>query len=361
MAESVIDKAGASPAPASETPKSSASITSGTASEALIRAASSAETTASAPPAGLKAGDTPPKVEGQASPETTPAATVPPKVEGSTEKPAVTGEAPEARIQAATRNARTNLLTQIGRDLGLTDTVGKPRAITPQDVGDMRLGLNLLRDLQADSGRFFQALARQLGYELPEERGAEDYALPKASLRSEDGQEAYSASDMAKVVDIIERKLTARFEGQLKPLADDHRTRAEQSVVEQIQRESKVVAGSALSEARQYPHFKENEAAIAARIAELREADPNIHKRIGAIGLMYKAYNDVMATKVFPSIDSEAERRVREDNARKAAGSSLVHPSGSGNDAKKVEIANVDQLADRMRRMAAGEIPVNVG
>lgn len=345
--EAVADKTGASPAGASSGVTTTGNITSGTASEALIKAASSAaeSTTESVTPATTKAGDTTPTGEVKADPTTTAAATVQPKADGPADKATATGEAPEARITAATRNARTTLLQTIG------DSVGLGRPLAEGDLKDLKTGMGLLTDLRDHAEEFFLSLGKELGYEIPQQ-AAETYTMPKPSLKSEDGREAYSAEEVSQIADIIERKVTAKLMGEMQPLIGDREARATETARESVIRESRTLAGQALTEAREMPHFKEHEPAISERMRALTTADPQLRQRIGAIGVLYRAYNEILKEKVFPSIDTSAETRIREDNARKAAGSTIVHPTGSSGDGKKVELRGVDDLARHMERMA---------
>lgn len=355
--EVVADKAGASPASSTVTPPAGLNITSGTASEALIKAASSAEAATQSAPVAKPAGDTPPAGGDKTTPVTTTAATELPKVEGQPDESAGKGEAPEARIQTAVKNARTNLLTQFGQAIGLTDANGRARAVSTSDVEDIRIGMNLLRDLRTDARGFGTRLFQELGIELPQPK-TEDYTFPKASLKSDDGQEAYSAGDIGKIAEILERKITAKLLGEVEPLRNAELSRAEQIQETQRRTESREMAGTVLTQMRNRPHFKENEPAVKARVAELLEADPQLHLRIGAVAVMQQAFQDVLETKVYPTLGQEAERKVREDNQRQAAGSTLVHPAVGAGDGKKVEITNVTQLAKRMEDMASGKVPM---
>lgn len=354
------DKAGASPATTGSGSQPGGSmdktVSSGTASEALLKAASSVAEAETKPqpkaePTATPKGDTSVKVEGKPPVETTAPATGEPKAGDPAAAAAATGDAPEARITAATRNARLSLLTNIGAHLELRDEGGQLRALTERDIPDLKVGMGLLRDIRTNPEEFFVALAERLGVNLPEPK-EEDYTLPKPSLQSEDGKAAYSADDMNKALEILERKLTAKFEGQLKPLQETTGRMSEADETAQVQHNSRVKAGQVLTEMRTRPHFKDNEVKIAAT---LRQMDPRIKKELGPVGALMKAYTDVLASDVFPSLSSTAEQRVRDENARKAAGSAIVVPGAGGGDPKKVELHTPDQLALHMERLAAAQ------
>jgi hypothetical protein len=352
------DKGGGSPPAGTGHPGGgTASVSSGTASEALIRAASSvAEADTPKPPIQTEAeptaipkGDTSAAVDGKPPVETTPPATGEPKPKEPAAAAAATGDAPEARITAATRNARTQLLSNIGMHLDLRDESGQPRALTERDIPDIKVGMNLLRDIRENAEGFFMELGKRLGVEIPVGE-KEDYTLPKPSISSEDGRTVYSADDVAKIVDIVERKITAKVMGEIQPLRETtgRMTEAEQKA--QAQYQSRVKAGQVLTDMRNRPHFKEHEPKIAAR---LKAMDPRVKQSLGPVGALYQAYTDVLASDVFPSINTSAEQRVREENARKANGSAIVVPGAGGADPKKVELNNPGQLAKHMESLAA--------
>lgn len=352
MAENVIDKVVASTTTGgggSSTPKTDASVTSGTASEALIKAASSVadEPQLKADPAATLSGDIPPKTGAEVEPGADAATTEQPKVGDGAAKPAA--DAPEARITAATRNARTQLALHIGTEIGLVGNDGQPRSLNANDLPDLKVGMGLLSDLKQNSMEFFLTLGKHLGVEFPEEK-AETYDFPKASLRSEDGQEAYSAKDMMAFADVLERKITSQLTGKIDPLLRGAETQREMQARDQVIRDSRVQAGQVLTDMRARPHFKTHEKEIAERLVAM---DPRVKKSLGAAGALFRAYNDVLAEKVFPSIETNAVKTVREDNARKAAGSSIIHPAAGGGDPKKPTLNSVDDLARHMEHLAS--------
>src|SRR5262245_61381298 len=138
MPATAIENAGASPA-------ATGNITSGTASEAMIRAASSAAESTPTAPAPTPAGDTPQTGAPAGTPSTSPATSGQPAAGSPAAPPAAaTGDAPENRIIAATRNARAQALTDVGQALGLD------HPLSSQDLQDLSLGLQILKELRAD-------------------------------------------------------------------------------------------------------------------------------------------------------------------------------------------------------------------
>lgn len=324
-------------------------ITSGTASEAMIRAATSASsaepsgTGAIVPPAPAgPAGDTP--VEGSdGTAAATPDATGQPKPAGPPAPPAGTRtETPEPRIVAATRNARADERNQIFRQLG----------VTTEQVPDVPVGIRLLGDLRRDTEGFARQLAGELGYELvPRGQTPHDPNPSEAGLPQEPPK---TWGEMQAILKAQEQRLTRAFEARAKPLEDARTLEERRARASEHTRQTQASSASALATARTYPHFKEHEPEIAERLAAM---DPDLRAQMGPVGAMLSCYNAILAEKVFPTIATTAEEaaaaKVRAGYERKARSSGSVVPSGSGGEGKPVELKNPTDLAKHMQHLAA--------
>lgn len=317
-----------------------ATISSGTASEAMIRAAEAASSPAT-PPAGVVAGDTPPPAGDSAPPVTPPAAaTVQPVTEGSATPPVATrGEAPEPRIVAAVRNARDSFRTSLGL----------PEDFNPEDV---RGQIGVVAEMRRDPVAFYHRLGRELNIQpvqaAPPAEVIPPWKMPEAALHSEDGKGAYSAEQVQEIVQHAKDELM----GVVKPLQDERVAAQQAQTLRERMDAGKARIDSALAHAQTLPHFEENKDAIASAVAAIPY---KTKMELGAVACLHMAYNHVLATKVFPSINEAAEKRVREENERKAATSTgTVRPSGGSGDGKTASSpTNPQQLAARMEQMAA--------
>lgn len=324
-------------------------ISSGTASDAMIRAATSASsaepsgTGAIVPPAPAgSAGDTP--VEGSTGrAAATPDATGQPTPAGPAATPAATRtEAPEPRILAATRNARADERTQVFRQLG----------VSAEQAADVPVSMRLLGELRNDSLDFATRLAGEHGFTLvrtgqtPHDPDPSDVGVPQEPPKT--------WAEMQAILKAQELRLTRAFESRAKPLEDARETEARRVRSEAITREAQTASTQALTKARTYPHFKENEVEIGERLAAM---DPAERRQMGPVGAMLACYNAVLAEKVFPTIATTAKEQaaadVRAGYERKARSSGSVVPTGSVGEGKPVELKNTTDLAKHMQRLAA--------
>lgn len=321
-------------------------LTSGTASEALLRAAEAASS-ADTQPEGKTTGDTMPQV-GDGTPESKPAATGQPATSNPAGSQPAPDGTPEHRIQAAVRNAREQATREVE---------ARYAAFKGMDPEQVSTGLALLREIQADPGKFLEELSTRLGRPAtaPAAAVADDEDLPEPDLVSKDGQlRTYKAETLQKMLDIHGRRIAAAIRNEVKPFIDYTQTAQtrEQQAADYAKREQ--VVRQALEEARELPHFtKENEPAI---LEILQGMSDEARASLGPVAALHKAYALFLKERVFPTIDSDADRRVRESFTRKAATSAgTVHPSGQGGDTKPPELKGVADLAAHMERMAAGQ------
>lgn len=324
-------------------------VTSGTASEALIRAAtaaSSAET-----PAEGAASATGPAATGDTSSAAVtgthgpkPDATGQPPTTGQPDATGTT-EAPPSRIEAAVRNARAAVEKQFEWAKGFT----------AQDVGDIKQSIVLVRWLKEDPQGFYAALGNDVRIrQTPPQAqpAAQPYKYPKAELRSEDGKGAYSDEQVQAIVANAVQAVKAELMGEMTPIREHFQTEQQRSKQAEAGRRAGEMSKRALTQARTFPHFKENEQAILEKLVAI---DPALREEIGPVAAMHLAYNQVLAEVVFPNYEAAADKRIRDEYARKAGASrGQVDGSASAGEGTKPVLNNVDQLARHMERMAAG-------
>ncbi len=120
----------------------------------------------------------------------------------------------------------------------------------------------------------------------------------------------------------------------------------------QVRTQAESEAGDALAQAKDLPHFWENRAKIAEKLAAM---DPSIRQRFGAVAAMHMAYAQVLKESVLPALGTQAEQNVRDEYKRKAnAASGSVNPadasSGSG---QAPVLRNQSDLAKHLERLHA--------
>jgi hypothetical protein len=313
-------------------------VTMGAASPELIASLTAASSADSTPDAN-QAGDTTAQV-GTGTPEATPDATGQPASAEPTGSQPGTDRTPQHRIEAAVRNAREQARAEVMREFQAF------QGINPDDA---RLGIQVLSELRADPEKFF----RELGQRINGGQGqqVEEEAIPEADIVSKDGQlKTYRAETLQKVLDIHGRRVMAQVMKDLKPFVDfaqtEQQTRREQQQEAQVRSQ----VNEALTEARQLPHFKDNETAI---LEALRAMPVEMKRAKGPVASLYAAYHTVLKDRVFPSIDQAAEGRVRQQLSRKEATSmGSAHPVDQSGNAKPA-IRNESELAAHMARLAA--------
>lgn len=329
-------------------------VSSGTASDAMIKAAMAASSADSATPgadgvtkpAGA-AGDTTGQTTTTAGDGATPDAIAQAAKDGSAAATAKPGFIPQERHDAILKNVRRDTAMALQKQYG---------GLTPERaISAFKIARRIANDPQGFWEELGQSLEQRGMTRRPAEAAKEE-VYPEPALRSEDGKEAaYSAGQLKQILEIHAKQVQRTLMGDLRPLVDFYGTETERRNSEGQREQAKNLAGSALNEARSLPYFKENEAAIAET---LQAMDPRLRQSIGAIGAMYRAYNLVLAKTVLPGVDKSAEERVRATFARKAATSEgSVHPGGStGGDGKKPQLDNVTQLAAHMANMAGASV-----
>ena len=179
--------------------------------------------------------------------------------------------------------------------------------------------------------------------------------LPKAELRSEDGKGAYSEAQMPDVIKVIAAQVRAQVMNELQPRLSfvDHKQTQEASEAEYNR--AKQTLDDAMTEARTWHGFTENEAAITEKLAAMRDAG-DVRKH-GIVNSIYRAYHAVLNEKILPAYQTSAEARVRAENAKKAnAGRAAVTGSESSGDAKRTELKNVNDLAKHLEHLSKQQV-----
>lgn len=321
-----------------------------TAMGAMERAEAAASSTAdqAAPAPGAAAG-TPPPASGTPAAGTPAAAIVQPGA--GDEK--VTGPVPADRHMAAVKNARDK-----GKEEGAAEANAKYGWLQGVDEKGARTAFGIASQLLSDPLSFVQRLAGELGLTVAKAgapKTEEEEAFPTADLVGDGGVKAYSEAAVLKIIDINNRKLEAKLNGTLKPVLDARQKQKDDEDRAAVVSDAKATIDAALTEARKLPHFtKENEPAI---LTVLQGIPVEQRKQMGVVGALYYAYNLFLKDKVFPTIDTAAEERVRDSFKKKAAASVGATPGASGAAVTKTPLNNVTQLAKHMADMeAAGSV-----
>lgn len=337
----MADDAVKSESTSSDISNSVGSVTSGTASEAMIKAATASVSDPAAPASATGAATTATQTGGIVPPKPTPAATA------QAERPTTSGDGiPPNRIEAAVRNARAKEAERLMSHYGLS------RATSPEHV---RNALAILNGLQSDPQGTIDYLIANGHIKVNGNGHGPSKTQPEESfepeLRSEDGKTAYSASQVTALLKREIERARDEMREEMRPLASHYAT--ERQAREQLARveSARGVAQKALAQARDMPHFKEHEPAILSKLSEM---DPNVRKEFGPVAAMMMAYNEVLKENVFPTIATKAAQQVRDENARKAATSrGQVSPTGSESGGKVPELNGPDALARHMERLEA--------
>lgn len=325
-------------------------VSSGTASEAMIRAATAAS---SADSGSGEGGGTP----AQGTPAATgvaPASASPTGTDTGTIDPLAAvkpgGEAPPNRIEAAVRNARAEVEKQYAW----------AKDFSPSDVGNLKSALGLVRSLHENPKGFYEQMGRELakqGLMTPPAQAqpaqsTQSYEDIEADLHSPDGkQHAFSDVKVRQAFQTVEERVTKKILYELGPLIDFYGNERDSRAEAGRRQQAANLSQQVMARVRQLPHFTEHETDITAM---LQGMDPAERKSMGVIAALYHSYNQVLAQKVFPTIATLAEQRVRDANQKKIASSQgSIHPAQAGSGSVgKPALRNVQDLAAHMAEMA---------
>lgn len=332
--------------PASSAAPSSGGISHGTASEALIKAASAASS-AAATPDGASGDTLKPAVTGT---DGAVAATKGPRVaEGQVDTTTNRGSVPTANHEAAVKNARTK---------GIQEGEAKyawAKGIPAAAVKDIPLGLQTMQALRGpDKVAFITDLASQFGLIVVPKGQQKSASTVETSfepdLETQDGKvKAFSAGRVQELLSHAIDQLRSEMRGEISPLVEDRRTAQEKAAEDGRKEQARTTSANTLTRMRAMQGFKENEAEIAQR---LRDLPLETKQEMGAIGALYHVYNEVLNERL-PSLEAQAEQRVREANSKKAAASRGAHPvDAGGSGGATPELRGPGDLAKHMQKLA---------
>lgn len=342
----------------------SGSVTSGTASDAMIAAfeASSAleesegsDGNPSAIPTGV--GDTT-RPDGSAAVAKSPAT-------GVSVPTGARGEAPVSRIEAAVKNARETAIRETEERFAWAKD-------TSED--DAKIAFGVAGALLKDTPGFAAKLAEELGMKLvPKDAPATaavvpatptEFKFPKATLRSEDGQGAFNEEQVVQILTDFRASILAEMGGTLKPLQDARAAGEKAELTARIEREAGESVRTMMADFRSRAHFQIDDGK-GGKIDHpsinkyLQEIPHRIRVAIGPEAAVGRAYQKYLEKEVFPNIGTTAAARVRTENARKAAGASgVVSPGGADgtSEVKRVRDGDISGLAARMREMEGSAV-----
>lgn len=256
-------------------------------------------------------------------------------------KPVVSDTTPEHRIEAAVRNARTEMQRQID------DLKGKVGWAEGYKSDDVKQAVDLLKALASNPKAFYD----QLGSEL---KGS-DHQLPDPELVSQDGKKkAYSSEQVVSILQNFKAQIEQSIMGQLKPTVDfvtnGQHTAAQQ---EQTNRATQFAVKTLERMRTDYPGFKDHEAEIEA-VYKAIVADPQKTADLGGyVAVLNHAYLQVWKEKVLPTLTGKTETAVLNDFKQKANASNGSVVPGSGATKAVKAPTNVRELAELMRQNAA--------
>lgn len=342
------------------TPGTDASVTSGSASESLIAAALASESSsggsATETEAEKVAKATGIDISGDTSKPGAKAGTATPDATGQPDLTGL-GQAPPNRIEAAVKNARAAAVAETEARFSWA------KDLNPDDVRD---AIRLTSALAADTTQFLQVLAAAQGFQLvkPGERVEsgekpvvrKPFALPEPQLHSEDGKGAYSSDQVAVILKDFADDLKAEFGGQLKPLLTAREEGEKAAAVAATREEIRQTVTDAMTDLRSKPFFqveKDGQKIDSPKIMEYLLAIPAKTRQRNPIAALHSAYATYMEKDILPNYGKISEQRVRDENAKKAAGSGIARPGGSsGNgDSANTPIRGVSGLAAKMEQM----------
>lgn len=220
------------------------------------------------------------------------------------------GPIPFDRHEAALRNARQQVETELRAKLGWADGYKKD---------DIDQALTLVRQLNENPAAFFA----QLGQEL-KARGVGPQDELQADLVSQDGtKKAYSDEMVRALLQRNAAQVKADLLRELDPVISHVKTQREEAENTARKNRSNQYAAEKVAELKQRPHFWDNREAIAKRLGEKWAAmTPQQQSAEGsAYQTLLDSYLDVMASDVLPHLAQKTEADLHADLQRKAAAS----------------------------------------
>ena len=245
-----------------------------------------------------------------------------------------------------------NARQKIEDEIGFVRALGNRESVTE--------AVSLTQRLFQDPRAFYEQLGQELGIgtangnghaqQEPPTAAPEPFTIPEGDLQTEDGrQRAYSEKAMRSIIQGLRDDITRELTEQFQPALEYATEGREQQRLSEIRAESAQTIREAITAAREYPHFKENEKAIAQ---VLNAMDPRVKAKVGTVGAMWMAYSKVMAEQVLPSLGANAEARTIADLQRSAhAGSSTVASTSTAAPPPKIREGNITDLAKHLQQV----------
>lgn len=255
-------------------------------------------------------------------------------------------EPPQEKWPTILENARKTEREAILKQFGWAQGLNQQQATR---------AIQIAAALDADPRAFIRWVGQQIGEGQPAKAVLDD-ADPEPDLQSQDGKlKSYSDVAVRRLLDRQAKQLREEILKEVQPAIEYTKTAQADREFQEIKTQATEKAGSAVEAARKLPHFKENEAAIDAELGEMVNSNPQMVADVGAVAALYMAYNNVLATKVFPTLKDSAAAEVRENFERSATASAgSVRPGVGAPKAKpKLKDGDVTGLARHMQRLAA--------
>lgn len=332
MADTAVIDASTSSATSGASAPASTSVSSGTASEAMLKAVAASESAAAKP------------VDSGATGVVTATDT---KVQtGADGKPTTAQVPPEDRWPGILDNARKKASEEATAPFAWAKDL---------KADEVSAAMQLVTTLRQNPAAFWRELGEMVNAKSqPTDTTTKDEPFPDPDYTSQDGGKFYSADALKKIIDLTGKQLMQKFQGELRPLVEFREGELQTRTEAQAKQGAQRLAGQALTSARALPHFKEHEPEIVER---LQAMDPNVRKAVGPIAAMYMAFEAVKQEKVYPTLNAEAEKRVRAEFDKKAAASG-VHPvGGDGKVAETPAIKGVSGIAAHLARLETSNDP----
>lgn len=341
-------------APTSTPLPAGTSLSSGTAGAALIKAAQESVKADSAPAAKSPAGDTltPSGAEDSTSaPDAQSHGPAPDALAAADSTAAASaadsGPIPREQHESAVKTARQEGIREGQRTYGWAKNLRQ---------ADVKEAMEIRHILNTDALGYHTQLTKMLTEQgilkpggtsaAPPAAAATPFKLPRASHRSDDGEEFFSAKQMQEVVD----GLLGEVDTRLKPINEERQaaqaTAAETARIARVNQQG----DDLIAELKQLPHYERFRKEMADMLGEM----PDERRTFlgGTPGALMWAYNQLVNSKVLPSADSDAQKKVREDLAKKAnASRGSVSPTNASPAPAAPVLKNARDLAKHMQNM----------
>jgi len=196
------------------------------------------------------------------------------------------------------------------------------------DQGQYQQQQQLLQELNSNPIDFLRKLQREieahphLGPQLQQPAA---FQMPEPFLQSQDGKPVYTAEQAQQIRDHDQATFEARLAEQAQTLG------ARQDRLEQVEQQRMAVSQAAqtsagiMTQMRQDPTFVKYEKDVQEAFAAM----PNRHREIGVQGALLEAYQQVIRTKVLPSLKKESKTETLNTLQKKAAAGTVNPSSGA--------------------------------